>query len=77
MIRPSVPAPETGRFRAVTLYSMAKNAQQNTTFHGRKGRSPYFPKGRQLDPDAFQEGLDLILESDRARSTTVQVRPQD
>ncbi|MEX2450825.1 MAG: NAD(P)H-dependent oxidoreductase subunit E [Rhodospirillales bacterium] len=46
--------------------------EKSTVFHGRKGRSPYFPKGRQLDTGALDEVRALLGGAPRRRDLLIE-----
>jgi len=52
---------------------MAKsNDSSSAVLHGRKGRSPYFPKGRQLDPQALADIQALLGDEPRRRDLLIE-----
>jgi NADH:ubiquinone oxidoreductase subunit E len=52
---------------------MAKAKESSSAvFHGRKGRSPYFPRGRQLDPEALTEVQGLLGDEPRRRDLLIE-----
>ncbi|MGA0394451.1 MAG: NAD(P)H-dependent oxidoreductase subunit E [Rhodospirillales bacterium] len=52
---------------------MAKSkSSTSAVIHGRKGRSPYFPKGRQLDPEALEEVRALLGDEPRRRDLLIE-----
>ncbi|MEQ8194459.1 MAG: NAD(P)H-dependent oxidoreductase subunit E, partial [Rhodospirillales bacterium] len=46
--------------------------EKPTVFHGRKGRSPFFPKGRQLDSEALADVRALLGDEPRRRDLLIE-----